>query len=267
VSTTYLPLSRLLNLYVASAGALHTVISTFLRERSGRTPFVIGIAGSVAVGKSTTARVLRELLARWPDTPKVELVTTDGFLYPNAVLEERNIMHRKGFPESYDRRALLRFVAEVKSGAAEVTAPRYDHLTYDILPDARTVVHKPDVLIVEGLNVLQPARLGDEGRSALAVSDFFDFSIYVDAAVADIRRWFVDRFLHLRQTAFADPESFFHQFSTLTDEQAVAMATGVWSSINEPNLIENILPTRGRANLVLTKGTDHAVTRIRLRKL
>jgi type I pantothenate kinase len=267
VSTTYLPLSRLLNLYVAGVGALHTVTSTFLRERSARTPFVIGIAGSVAVGKSTTARVLRELLARWPDTPRVELVTTDGFLYPNAVLEERNIMHRKGFPESYDRRALLRFVAEVKSGAAEVTAPRYDHLTYDILPDERIVVRKPDVLIVEGLNVLQPARLGDEGRSALAVSDFFDFSIYVDAAVDDIRRWFVDRFLHLRQTAFADPDSFFHQFSTLTDDQAVAMATGVWSSINEPNLIENILPTRGRANLVLTKGPDHAVTRIRLRKL
>lgn len=267
VATVYLPLSRLLNLYVAGTGMLHTVTSTFLRERSARTPFVIGVAGSVAVGKSTTARVLRELLARWPDTPRVELVTTDGFLYPNAVLEERNIMHRKGFPESYDRRALLRFMAEIKSGAAEVTAPRYDHLTYDILPDERIVVHKPDVLIVEGLNVLQLSRLDDEGRSALAVSDFFDFSLYVDAASSDIRAWFVHRFLHLRQTAFADPDSFFHQFCTLTDAQAVEMATGVWNSINQPNLVENILPTRGRANLVLTKGADHAVTNIRLRKL
>jgi len=267
VSSVYLPLSRLLNLYVAGTGMLHTVTSTFLRERSARTPFVIGVAGSVAVGKSTTARVLRELLARWPDTPRVELVTTDGFLYPNSILEERGLMERKGFPESYDRRALLRFMAAIKSGAAEVTAPRYDHLTYDIMAGEQIVVHKPDVLIVEGLNVLQPARLDDEGRSALAVSDFFDFSIYVDATSDDIRQWFVNRFLHLRETAFADPESFFHQFSVLSDEQAVTMATQVWAAINEPNLVENILPTRGRANLVLTKGPDHAVTNIRLRKL
>lgn len=267
VATVYLPLSRLLNLYAAGMGMVHTVTSTFLRERTARTPFVIGVAGSVAVGKSTTARVLRELLARWPDTPRVELVTTDGFLHPNAVLEERNIMHRKGFPESYDRRALLGFMTAVKSGAAEVEAPKYDHLTYDILPDEKIVVHKPDVLIVEGLNVLQPAQLSEDGSSALAVSDFFDFSVYVDAAEPDIRRWFVHRFLHLRETAFADPESFFHRFSQLSDAEAVATATDVWTSINQPNLTQNILPTRGRANLVLTKGADHAVTNVRLRKL
>ncbi|MEO7126184.1 MAG: type I pantothenate kinase [Nakamurella sp.] len=267
VATVYLPLSRLLNLYAAGMGMVHTVTSTFLRERTARTPFVIGVAGSVAVGKSTTARVLRELLARWRDTPRVELVTTDGFLYPNAVLEERNIMHRKGFPESYDRRALLNFMAEVKSGADEVTAPKYDHLTYDILEGEVTTVHRPDVLIVEGLNVLQPAQLSEDGSSALAVSDFFDFSVYVDAAEPDIRAWFVHRFLHLRATAFADPDSFFHRYHELTDAQAIATATDVWTHINQPNLIENILPTRGRANLVLTKGPDHAVTNVRLRKL
>jgi type I pantothenate kinase len=263
----YLPLSRLLSLYVEGNGALHRITSTFLGERAERTPFVIGVAGSVAVGKSTTARVLRELLSRWPEMPRVELLTTDGFLYPNAVLEQRGLMNRKGFPESYDRRALLNFVAQVKSGAAEVRAPKYDHLSYDIVPDEQVVVRHPDVLIVEGLNVLQPARASEDATGAQVVSDYFDFSIYVDADSADVERWYVERFLKLRRTAFADPDSFFHRFSTLTDAQAVDLATGIWRSINEPNLRENILPTRGRANLVLRKGPRHAVEKIYLRKL
>lgn len=263
----YLPLSRLLSMYVAGKGSLHRVTSTFLGEKAQRTPFVIGVAGSVAVGKSTTSRVLRELLSRWPDTPRVDLVTTDGFLYPNAVLEERNLMSRKGFPESYDRRALLRFVAAVKSGAGEVRAPRYDHLTYDILAGEQIVVHRPDVLIVEGLNVLQPARTSEDSSGALAVSDYFDFSIYVDANSGDVLGWFVERFLSLRRTAFANPESFFHRFAALTDTEAVELATSIWQSINEPNLRENILPTRARANLVLRKGPGHAVEKIFLRKL
>ncbi len=267
VENIYLPLSRLLNMYVGGTGALHQVTTNFLGERTERTPFVIGVGGSVAVGKSTTSRVLREMLARWPDTPRVELVTTDGFLYPNAVLDKRNLMQRKGFPESYDRRALLRFVAEVKSGAPEVRAPRYDHLTYDILPGDEIVVRRPDVLIVEGLNVLQPAHLDEGGRSALALSDFFDFSIYVDAHPVDVRRWYVERFLRLRETAFAHPDSYFRRYADLTDAEAVETANRIWSSINEPNLVENILPTRGRATLVMTKGPDHAVSRIRLRKL
>ena len=269
VEQIYLPLSRLLAFYVAATDSLHRVTGNFLGEPDGaeRTPFVIGVAGSVAVGKSTTARILRELLTRWPDTPRVELVTTDGFLLPNAELQRRGLLERKGFPESYDRRALLQFVADVKAGVAEVTAPVYSHLTYDIVAGEHIAVRRPDVLIVEGLNVLQTPRASAASRSSLVVSDFFDFSVYVDAQVEHVRRWYVERFLRLRETAFADPGSYFHRYASLTDEEAVATALAIWARTNEPNLVENVRPTRGRATLVLFKGEDHSVRGVRLRKL
>jgi type I pantothenate kinase len=263
VSEVYLPLSRLLNLYVAGARQLHRETSSFLGERYRSTPFVIGVAGSVAVGKSTIARLLRELLARWDDTPRVELVTTDGFLLPNAELERRGIMDRKGFPESYDRRALLRFVSKVKSGAQEVRAPFYSHLSYDVIPDAEIVVRAPDVLIVEGLNVLQPPGPG----SRLAVSDLFDFTVYVDARTHDIARWYEERFLALQRGAFSNPKSYFHRYASLTEEQARAKAHDIWTSINEPNLLRNILPTRARASRGLRKDSNHAVSNVLLRKI
>ena len=267
VREVYLPLSRLLNLRVRATEQLYAATTTFLGDFPDRTPYVIGIGGSVAVGKSTTARLLRLLLARWPAHPRDELVTTDGFLLPNAELERRGLLTRKGFPESYDRRALLRFVARVKSGVPEVTAPVYSHLTYDIVPGEQIVVRQPDIVLVEGLNVLQQARPTPNGTAGLAVSDFFDFSIYVDAAHGDVRRWYVDRFLRLRKTAFRDPESYFRRYAALDHDAAVEQAEQLWDTINGPNLTQNILPTRSRATLVLTKGPDHAVQRVRLRKI
>jgi type I pantothenate kinase len=267
VEEIYLPLSRLLTLYVAATQRLFRAQQNFLGTEDVKLPYVIGVAGSVAVGKSTTARVLKAMLARWPNTPRVDLLTTDGFLYPNAVLEREGLMERKGFPESYDLPALLRFLTDIKAGRRPVRAPLYSHLSYDVMPNGWVEFDRPDILIVEGLNVLQTGRPPKDGKAIPYVSDFFDFSIYLDASEEVLLQWYVDRFLTLRGTAFRDPKSYFHRYSKLTDEEAVDTAASIWQRINLINLHDNILPTRQRADLILRKGESHLVEQVALRRL
>jgi len=267
VEEIYLPLSRLLSLYVAATQRLFRVQNRFLGTEDTKMPFIIGVGGSVAGGKSTTARVLQALLARWTNIPKVELVPTDGFLYPNAVLEREGLMEKKGFPESYDLPALLRFLSDIKAGRRPARAPIYSHLFYDVVPNHWVEIDHPDILIVEGLNVLQAGRLPKDGKAIPFVSDFFDFSVYLDADEDVLRTWYVDRFLTLRGTAFRDPKSYFHRYSQLSDEEAVETATSIWTRINLVNLRENILPTRRRADLILKKAESHSVEEVALRRL
>jgi type I pantothenate kinase len=267
VEQIYLPLSRLLNLHVAAAQELHAATTRFLGRADNRVPYIVGIAGSVAVGKSTTGRVLKALLARWPDHPRVDLITTDGFLYPNAELKRRGLMNRKGFPASFDTARLLNFLHDVKSGKERVEAPVYSHFHYDIVPGQSIFVERPDILIVEGLNVLQPARMPRDGMAIPFVSDFFNFSIYLDAHPRVIEDWYVTRFLRLRQTAFRDPAAYFHRYAALSIDEARAEALRIWSSINQKNLYENILPTRQRARLILRKAPDHRIETVALRRI
>jgi type I pantothenate kinase len=267
VEEIYLPLSRLLSLYVTATQRLFRAQQNFLRTEDSKMPYIIGVAGSVAAGKSTTARVLQALLARWTNVPKVDLITTDGFLYPNAILEREGLMDKKGFPESYDLPALLRFLSDIKAGRRPVQAPVYSHLLYDVMPNQWIEIDRPDILIVEGLNVLQTGRPPKDGKAIPYVSDFFDFSVYLDADEDVLRGWYVDRFLTLRGTAFADPKSYFHRYSTLSDAEAIATATSIWNRINLVNLYESILPTRQRADLILTKGENHLVGEVALRRL
>lgn len=267
VERVYLPVSRLLSFYVTATKGVFDATRRFLGINDAKAPFIIGIGGSVAVGKSTTARVLRELLTRWPEAPKVELVTTDGFLFPNAVLKAEGRMERKGFPESYDLAALLAFLTDIKAGVSRVTAPVYSHLTYDIVPGETIVIDRPDILILEGLNVLQPRDLPKDGKAIPFVSDFFDFSIYLDADEAALRTWYVERFMRLKETRFRDPASYFHDYAALNDAQANAVAVGLWERINLVNLRENIIPTRPRADLILSKDSDHSIREVALRRL
>jgi type I pantothenate kinase len=267
VEAIYLPLSRLLNLYVQASQKLFHASNVFLHRKDLKVPYIIGVAGSVAVGKSTSARILRRLLSRWPSHPKVDLVTTDGFLMPNAVLTREGLMNRKGFPESYDLPRILRFMSDIKSGERDVEAPLYSHLTYDVLPDKTQLIDQPDILIVEGINVLQTGRPARDGRGIPNTSDFFDFSIFIDAEEQHLRQWYIERFFSLRNGAFKDPKSYFHRYASLSDNEAQEFATRIWNTINLVNLKENILPTRPRADLVLRKGWDHKVRSVFLRKL
>ncbi len=267
VVAIYLPLSRLLNLYVAATQGLFKATQRFLGAADGKVPYIIGVAGSVAVGKSTTARVLKALLSRWPNTPKVELVTTDGFLYPNAVLQREGLMEEKGFPESYDGPALLRFLSDVKAGKRHVQAPVYSHLVYDVVGDEHITVDRPDILIVEGLNVLNPGRKPKDGEAVPVVSDYFDFSVYLHAEEALLEKWYIARFMRLRETAFRDPRSYFRKYVELSEAKAIETALGIWTRINLANLHDNVLPTRARASLVLTKGASHRIEEVALRKL
>ncbi|WGJ13459.1 type I pantothenate kinase [Methylocapsa sp. D3K7] len=267
VVAIYLPLSRLLALYVAATQGLYKATQRFLGDEGGKVPYIIGVGGSVAAGKSTLSRVMQALLSRWPNTPKVELVTTDGFLYPNAVLQSEGLLEKKGFPESYDGVKLLSFVSDVKAGERHVRAPVYSHVTYDIVPGESIVIDRPDILILEGLNVLSVNRGTKDGRAIAFVSDFFDFTVYLHAAEADLERWFIQRFMRLRDTAFRDPSSYFRKYADLDDAQAVATARDIWTKINLRNLRENVFPTMPRASLILTKGPNHIIEEVELRKL
>lgn len=263
----YLPLTRLLSYYVEAIQGLHNVSTRFLDTPDQKVPFIIGVAGSVAVGKSTTARILQALLQRWPSSPKVDLVTTDGFLHSNAVLAERGIMERKGFPESYDRPRFVQFLSDIKSGKTNVQAPVYSHLVYDVVPGSEVTIDRPDILIVEGLNILQPGELPKDGAPILFASDFMDFSVYIDADNDDLETWFMERFFRLRDTAFKDPTSFFRRFAEMSQEEAGEFGRTVWRTINLPNLVENVLPTRGRADLILKKGKSHLIETVQLRRV